>query len=105
MDAAQTFAPGIVSSLPEHIGDGFTWGGDLIVTFGDLSICLGGQTATRGVDPKVAALASLLAQAPALLEACRGARKALAWAAEKHPGLVLECEILDAAIAKAIGAA
>lgn len=52
---------GIVSQLPYHHGDGYGWGGDIIVTFGSQSINLGAGN--------VLPLARMLAAAPDMLTA------------------------------------
>jgi hypothetical protein len=62
---------GKVSFLPVHDGDGYSYGGGIIVTIGDLSINLGGFEAMRGYDKRRVALAHNLAAAPDLLEALR----------------------------------
>jgi|ERR1700721_31351 len=60
--------PGHVSYLPSHTGDGYNYGGGLIVTWGTVSINLGGVDPMRGTYPNES-LARVLAAAPKMLEA------------------------------------
>ena len=60
--------PGHISYLPCFTGDGYNYGGGLIVTFGDVSINLGGVDPQRGTYPNEK-LAHLIAAAPDLLSA------------------------------------
>lgn len=53
--------------MPYHDGDGYSWGGDIIVSFGFRSINLGNSTHS-GETMK---LAHLIAAAPDLLEALK----------------------------------
>lgn len=66
MGAQQT--RGAVSQMPTHSGDGWEFGGDIIVTFGDFSINLGSRP-PAGLAPQIAA-------APEMLEALRPFAKA-----------------------------
>lgn len=96
--------PGLVSYLPSFSGDGYNYGGGIVVSFGDVSIQLGGLSPTSGYDEKVVSLARLIAAAPELLGALRTARAWIGSASELatlDPYLIY-AEI-DAAIAKAEG--
>lgn len=57
-------ALGIVSQMPYHDGDGYSWGGGWVVTIGSTSLCL-------GCGSGAAKLARLIAAAPELLAALR----------------------------------
>lgn len=65
------YTPGIVSTLPVHDGDGYSWGGDTIVTFGDRSINLG-TSQNYSACQAIRALAHLIAAAPELVGALQG---------------------------------
>lgn len=69
--------PGAVSQLPWHDGDGYSWGGDVIVSFGERAINLGNSTHSG----ETLSLARLIAAAPDLLEAAKATRSLVAEAA------------------------
>jgi hypothetical protein len=86
---------GQVSFLPCFSGDGYGYGGGIVVTFGDMSVLLGEDSSGRRLE-----LARLIAAAPELLEACEAALEELYRVSPSlaHPKV-------RAAIAKAKGAA
>jgi hypothetical protein len=65
MTTESKHTPGHISYLPCFTGDGYNYGGGLIVTFGDVSINLGGVDPQRGTYPNEK-LAHLIAAAPEL---------------------------------------
>lgn len=65
-DASRGHTPGQVSVMPRHNGDGYSWGGDVVVSFGEQAINLG---ASRHSNCETVKLARLIAAAPELLEA------------------------------------
>jgi hypothetical protein len=62
--------PGQVSCLPTFNGDGYGYGGGIVVTFGDIAIQLG---ETSPNDQSRLELARLITAAPALVEALTSA--------------------------------
>lgn len=59
---------GVVSQMPWHNGDGYCWGGDIVVSFGDRAINLGSATLSVQHE-EILKLARLIAAAPELLAA------------------------------------
>lgn len=59
--------PGSVSQMPWHDGDGYSWGGDVIVSFGCRAINLG----SSGHSGEALKLAHLIAAAPELLSVAK----------------------------------
>lgn len=64
--SGEKWTPGLVSRLPRHNGDGYYWGGDVIVTFEGSSINL-------GPAPEAESLGHLIAASPALYKALKEA--------------------------------
>lgn len=50
MDDARAF----YSTLPIHDGDGYSWGGDAVVTIGDRSFVLGGSKQSHELAKEIA---------------------------------------------------
>lgn len=91
------YISGEVSKLPAHSGDGYSWGGDVIVTFGKRSINLG--TSHKHHEMKqIEALAHQIAAAGEMLAL-------LERLANDYPPSSVGREWIDAAISKATGAA
>ena len=85
--------PGKISRLPVHNGDGYSWGGDLLVTFVDQSVNLG---CGRGAEK----LATLIASAPEMLDALHAVDLALTQQGKEGTILLMG---VRAAISKAEG--
>lgn len=62
------FTPGQVAEMPFHDGDGYSWGGDIIVTFGSRAINFG-TSQNYNERQKLLALARMAASAVELAEA------------------------------------
>lgn len=91
--------PGVVSQLPWHDGDGYSWGGDIIVSFGDRAINLGNSTHSG----ETLHLARLIAAAPDLLVAVQRCLNFIE-GTEAELGEKFECgNLARSAIAKAEG--
>jgi len=68
MSTEAKHTPGHLSQMPWHSGDGYSWGGDVIVSFGAIAINLG--SGRNYVDlQNILSLGTLLAAAPELAEA------------------------------------
>lgn len=64
------FTRGLVSTLPSHNGDGYSWGGDIILSFGEWAVNFG-TSQNYSERQRLLVLARLLAAAPTMLEALR----------------------------------
>lgn len=60
--------PGFVSEMPVHDGDGYSWGGDVIVTIDSRSINLG-SSQNFLIRLEILALGRMIAAAPDMLAA------------------------------------
>lgn len=92
------FWPASVSYLPCHAGDGYSYGGGILVTFGDRSFQVAGMDPMKGYLPADKELAHILAAAPQMLDALRLVRRI--WADDDT---CEEVRAIDEAIAKAEG--
>lgn len=79
-DSKGGWTPGVVARLPWNNGDGYRWGGDVIVCFGERAINLGGD---QDSEP----LARLIAAAPALVEALKDALAGWRYIRDHHGDL------------------
>lgn len=75
MDNALTdMKQGQVAQMPFHDGDGYSWGGDIVVSFGERAISFGSsQSFSERQD--ILALARLIAAAPEMAKALKAARQ------------------------------
>jgi hypothetical protein len=61
---------GIVAEMPWHNGNGYAWGGDVIVSFGKKAINLGSST-LYNQHQEIRELANLIAAAPEMRDMLR----------------------------------
>lgn len=95
---------GHVSVMPFHSGDGYSWGGDVVVSFGERAINLG---AARHSNCETVKLARLLAAAPALKAERDALREALEGLADilEHDGDIDPCVSSHAPVEHYLGLA
>lgn len=96
---------GHVSFLPSHTGDGYNYGGGIVVTIGERSLLVAGIDPMKGYLEKDLKLAYQLAAAPDLLAALKRLLVTQYPGTENHHETGCRCVIHEAqvAIAKAEG--
>lgn len=99
---------GAVSKLPVHSGDGYNYGGGLLVNFGERSFFLGDTQPRCKDDDELESLARVMAAAPDLLDALKNLGDWLAYGMAKTDGAeptaedLRTCEQLAAAARAAV---